>query len=92
MHLVYILHSTKLDRFYIGETADFKIRKNFHDNALPNKFTAKAKDWTLFLTIECIEKKQALAIERHIKKMKSAVYIRNLKKYPEMKKKLLDKY
>jgi putative endonuclease len=31
-------------------------------------------------------------IEEHIKKMKSKVYIQNLKKYPDMVKKLIAKY
>ena len=52
----------------------------------------KAKDWEVYLKIECKSKEQALAIEKHIKKMKSKVYIQNLKKYSEMKFKLLEKY
>ena len=91
-HIVYILYSKKLDRFYAGETADFDIRMSFHKNAHPKKFTAKADDWELFLQIMCSCKLQAVAIETHIKKMKSSMYIKNLKKYPEMIEKLLDKH
>ncbi len=39
-----------------------------------------------------MSKAQALAIEKHIKAMKSKIYIHNLKKYPEMIDKLLLKY
>ena len=64
----------------------------FHQNAEAHKYTHKADDWTLFLKIECETKKQALAIEQHIKKMKSKIYIENLLLYPEIKLKLLEKY
>ncbi len=67
-------------------------RLEFHANAEAHKYTAKADDWGLFHTILCVSKKQAMRIESHIKKMKSATYIRNLKKYPEMNEKLLLKY
>jgi putative endonuclease len=92
MPIVYILHSQKLNRFYIGYTSDLDTRLAFHKNASSHKFTAKADDWTLFFTINCESKSQALAIEKHIKAMKSKVYIENLKKYPEMIIKLLEKY
>jgi putative endonuclease len=46
----------------------------------------------LFLKIDCDSKKQGLAIERHIKSMKSKIYIENLIKHPEIITKLLEKY
>ena len=49
-------------------------------------------DWKVFFTIECSSKKQGLAIEKHIKNMKSKTYIRNLAKYPEIAMKLIQKY
>ena len=92
MDCVYILHSQKLNRFYIGYTADFEARMAFHKTAAAHKFTAKADDWSLFLKIDCQSKPQALLMEKHIKNMKSKVYIENLLKYPEISIKLLDKY
>jgi putative endonuclease len=93
MNLVYILHSTKLDRFYIGYTSDFDVRLDYHLNSSESrKFTHNATDWIAFLKIECQSKKQALQIEKQIKKMKSKVYIQNLKRYPEITIKLLEKY
>jgi len=92
MNIVYILHSAKINRFYIGYTSDLVQRLEFHANAENRKFTYNADDWSLFLTIICESKSQALAIEKHIKTMKSKVYIENLKKYPEMTEKLLEKY
>jgi len=91
-HFVYILFSKKLNRFYTGYTGDLDLRMNFHENAESYKYTAKANDWELFFTIECENKTQALNIEKHIKSMKSKVYIQNLIKYPDISKKLLGKY
>ncbi len=92
MYTVYVLFSEKLNRFYIGATSDFGTRWHYHQHAENHKFTHKASDWTLFLSIECATKTQAFAVEKHIKAMKSKTYIQNLKKYPEMTQKLLQKY
>ena len=89
---VYILHSNNLDRYYIGFTQDLDARLEFHENADGRKFTAKATDWELFYRISCNNKSQGLAIEKHIKNMKSKVYINNLKLYPEIMDKLKIKY
>jgi len=64
----------------------------FHNNPEGRKFTAKANDWALFLKINCSSKTQGLQIEKHIKKMKSKSYIKNLLKYPEIIDKLKIKY
>lgn len=93
MNTVYILHSTQLNRYYIGFTTNFDQRLYFHLNSnQARKFTYKADDWVLFLKIECQSKKQAFAIEKHIKTMKSKVYMENLLHYDEMTTKLLEKF
>ena len=92
MFSVYILHSVKLNKFYIGFTSNFDLRLHFHFNSENRKFTHNANDWTLFLKIDCENKNQALHIEKHIKKMKSKIYIQNLIKYPQIIQKLLFNY
>ena len=93
MFHVYILYSKKLNRFYIGYTSKLDRRLEFHLNPTKNNaFTAKAKDWEIYFNLECETKSQALAIEKHIKKMKSKIYIENLTRYPEMSTKLIEKY
>ena len=92
MHVVYILHSEKINRYYMGYSSNLDLRMQFHENAEVRKYTYKADDWTLFFLINCQSKSQALAIENHIKAMKSKAYIENLKKYPEITEKLLDRY
>ena len=88
----YILHSSSLNRFYIGATQDSidsrieKHNKHSHGN---HRFTAAANDWKLYLSIVVSDYAHAIRIERKIKSMKSSNYIRNLKKYPEMLEKLI---
>ena len=90
---VYILYSKKLDKYYIGFTENLNQRLDFHLNdSQTRKFTYKADDWELIFIIECESKNQGLSIEKHIKSMKSRIYIQNLLQYPEMKFKLLEKY
>ena len=92
MHTIYILFSEKIKRHYIGYTSDLEIRLEFHKIAQNHKFTYNADDWKVLFTITCETKQQALAIEKHLKAMKSKTYIENIQKYPEMITKLLQKY
>ena len=91
-HTIYILYSKKLNRFYTGETSDLDQRLVFHKNSPTHKFTGKADDWELFYEFECPSKKIAKLIEAHIKRMKSRRYIENLKRYPEIMERLMEKY
>jgi putative endonuclease len=89
IYSVYILYSFKLNRFYIGTSDDVQRRLLEHNNAsFKDAFTSKGIPWILFLTIDGLSSESAYRIERHIKKMKSKSYIKNLKKYPEMISKL----
>jgi len=94
MAVVYILHSSIADKFYIGFTnLSAEERLNRHLNHYYKKsFTSKYSDWTLFLEIFCHSDSQARKIEKHIKKMKSKHYLRNLVAFPEISQKLLEKY
>ena len=87
MSYCYILFSQKLDRFYIGvitQTPENWLEKHNQHSYGTNHFTAKANDWKEFLIIPCNCFSQALKVEKYVKKMKSKIYIQNLKKYPEM--------
>ncbi|MDN3671100.1 GIY-YIG nuclease family protein [Echinicola jeungdonensis] len=92
---VYILFSEKMNRFYTGiTTLSIKERLENHIKKKYSRlnFTHKAEDWKLVWELECISYSQARKIEIHIKKMKSKVYIQNLLKYPEMKRKLQSQF
>lgn len=90
--VVYILYSKKINRYYTGMSGNLDERLDFHRDPEARKFTARADDWEVFHVINCYSKKQALAIEAHIKRMRSATYKLNLQKYPEMNLKLLSLY
>ena len=91
---VYILHSRALDSYYTGfcqdnlETRLLKHNTGFYDAS----YSKKTNDWTIVWTLKCSSNKQALAIEKHIKRMKSKVYIQNILKYNEISIKLLQKF
>ena len=90
---VYILYSKKLDKYYTGSCIDLSERIADHQpKKYSDSYTAKTDDWLLYYSINNLEYQQARLIENHIKKMKSNVYIQNLKKYPEISKKLREMY
>jgi putative endonuclease len=94
MAFCYILFSRQLSKFYIGATQDSvigRIEKHI-ESFYGSTFTSQAKDWELFLEIQCSSFAMAVNIERHLKKMKSKIYLQNLKKHPDMIDKLKNKY
>jgi putative endonuclease len=89
----YILYSPDLTIYYIGSCLDFETRlKDHRDGKFANSFTRRSDDWQPFLLFENLEKETERSIESHIKRMKSKKYLVNLKKYPEMREKLLSQY
>lgn len=85
MHYVYIIYSQKIDRYYTGISVNPKNRLEQHKNKhYDGAYTRIADDWQTFLVIQCENIKIAELVEKHIKKMKSKVFIINLKKYPEL--------
>ena len=93
-HHVYILFSKRLDRYYIGNTdlpPDKRLKQ--HNQACnPGSYTTKGIPWSLYLVLKCISREQARKVELHIKKMKSKKYIQNLRQYPEMRQRLLNRF
>ncbi len=92
MAFVYILYSEELDRFYVGSCLDLDSRIKDHLEKRYFGFTSNATDWQLFLSIPDLEYKQARNIETHIKAMKSKKYIGSLRKYSDLRNKLIEKY
>ncbi len=93
MASVYILYSKISNIYYTGSCLDLEQRiKEHREKAYKKAFTSQATDWELFLIIENLDYKCARAIETHIKRMKSKVYIENLKKYPEITERLKNRY
>jgi putative endonuclease len=95
MYYCYLLYSESLDRYYIGSTIlppEDRLENHLFEYYGKTKFTAKVKDWELFYFIECETKEQAIKIEKHLKRMKSKTYYKNLKKYPEITQRLMERY
>ncbi|MGB4292143.1 MAG: GIY-YIG nuclease family protein [Bacteroidales bacterium] len=90
----YIIYSKTLDRFYIGYTVDFNKRLRQHNSGYygSGTYTSKVKDWEEYLLISCETIKEAVYIERYIKRMRSRKYIENLKRYPEIIDKIRLRY
>ncbi len=90
----YILHSISINQYYIGittEAVDLRLLKH-NESHYGQKFTSKTSDWEIYLVISCQCTRQMIEIEKHIKRMKSRIYIENLKKYPEIIDRLKGKY
>jgi putative endonuclease len=93
MASVYILYSNNLNRFYIGSCRDLSYRIGQHLNKeFIKSFTAQTEDWQLYFSIDDLRYEQSRLIEQHIKKMRSKIYIQNLKRYPEMVERIKVKY
>jgi putative endonuclease len=91
---VYVLFSCSLNRFYTGSTVilpcdrlDRHLKEYYKD-----AWTKRAKDWELYWSLECESKRQALAIEKHIKMMRNRTYFENLKRFSEISLALLRRY
>ena len=91
-YYVYILQSPKLGKYYTGITDDISRRLEEHNSAENINWTKTCQPWVLHHSIRCVNLHQARQVEYHIKQMKSGKYIENLKKYPEMTARLLEKY
>ena len=58
----------------------------------PDAYTSRVDDWILFFRIDGLNYSQARKIELHIKRMKSQTYIQNLKRYPALLLKIINKF
>ena len=93
MATVYILYSDSIDQYYTGSCKNLSERLEAHkNNKFTKGFTRRASDWKLFFEIDKLTYQQARGIERHIKRMKSKIYIKNLLTYPQVSEKLVLKY
>ena len=74
MFYTYIIYSSKLDRYYIGSTADLNERLPGH-NSGKTTYTRKGKPWELKYHETFGNKTEALKRELYIKSMKSRKFI-----------------
>ncbi len=93
MACVYIIYSKEIDWFYIGSCLNLGARLKKHNQGVfSSSFTSKTNDWTIFYHIKDLSEYTARKMERHIKRMRNRAYLLNIKKYPEISQKLIEKY
>ncbi|MDR1742376.1 MAG: GIY-YIG nuclease family protein [Dysgonamonadaceae bacterium] len=71
MYYFYVIYSKKLDRFYIGATADLTDRLRRHNSKHKKGFTGTAQDWEVVYSEHFASKEAAFAREREVKAWKS---------------------
>jgi putative endonuclease len=71
---VYIIYSTKLDKYYVGYSENVDTRLVQHNEGI-STFTSKANDWQLMHCESFPTRETAQKREREIKNKKSRKYI-----------------
>jgi len=73
MYYLYILFSEQNDLYYVGYTSNFQQRLIQHNTQeFFNTYTSKYRPWQLAAVFECgLQEKDAIMLERFIKKQKS---------------------
>ena len=74
---VYILHSGRNGRYYIGSSADIEVRLTAHNAGLV-KATRYLRPWTVVYTETCPDKTIARKREWQLKRLKSRTAIEAL--------------
>ena len=75
MYFIYILYSSKTDRYYIGSTDKIEARLKHHNSGSTPSTKAGAPDWVIKYTESLSDRRSALKRELEIKKKKSRKYI-----------------
>ena len=70
MFFVYIMYSQKIDKYYIGYTADIKDRLAKH-NRKSNGFSSRGRPWTVVYSEEYESKNEAMEREKQLKRWKN---------------------
>ena len=90
MHFLYIIYSPKADKYYTGESNNVPERLELHNShKILKAFTKAASDWEIRLIFKCETKKDAVFLERYIKRMKSRKFILKIIERPEILSEIL---
>ena len=80
MFYVYINYSSKFDKYYIGQTENFKSRFDLHNLGLV-KSTKAYLPWINVLIIEKSTRSEAMIIEKKLKNLNRKRLIEFIEKY-----------
>ena len=75
MYHVYVLLSMKSNIYYVGQTSDLDDRIIQHNETATDNFTSKHRPWELKAFIAVDNLKNALMLEKFIKKQKRKSFI-----------------
>jgi putative endonuclease len=76
---VYVLHSDRLNKYYIGHTSDIESRLLFHNDLVRNKiWTKRGIPWTLIIQFTVKDKSTAIQVEKFIKSQKSKTWLERI--------------
>ncbi|UJP67028.1 GIY-YIG nuclease family protein [Mongoliitalea daihaiensis] len=78
MYFVYIIYSSKTDKFYIGSTDNLESRLKHHNSRLTPSTKSGAPFWEVVYTETVVDRTTALKREIEIKRKKSRKYILSL--------------
>ncbi len=68
MYRVYVLHSDKFYKFYVGQTDNLKERIISHNIRSTNSYTSKYRPWSVFFVMKVESRSSAMKIEAYLKK------------------------
>ena len=77
-HFVYILFSSKLNKYYVGKTADVHKRLVFHNSTYNNIWTKRGQPWVLKASLSFANSHDASKAELFIKRQKSKAFIQKV--------------
>ncbi len=80
MFVVYVLHSPRFDKIYIGFTSDLQNRVKAHNELATKGWTIKFRPWTVIYTETFDNKKDAIEREKQLKSAKGRIFIRSILK------------
>ena len=75
---VYILYSSKCDKFYVGHTEDIEKRLYEHNHSKGGNFSSSCLPWILVYKESLLSRPEAMKREKEIKGKKSRKYIISL--------------
>ena len=80
MFVVYVLHSPRFDKIYIGFTSDLQNRVKAHNELATKGWTIKFRPCTVIYTETFDNKKDAIEREKQLKSDKGRLFVRSILK------------
>ncbi|MCD6067551.1 MAG: putative endonuclease containing a domain [Bacteroidetes bacterium] len=75
MHYLYVIYSSSINKYYVGETIDVVERLQQHKSGYyAGSYTKQAIDWEFRLILEFDNISQARRAEAFIKRINSRIY------------------